>query len=151
MPIYDIFATLAGFAYFVLGSEGLPAENIRFYADAPIDGDGDGQNDVIGKPTLANLEDSITNWAQGTDRLLVYLIDHGQRDRFRMNATEYLEADELDAWYDELQDVPAGDRTLITTLKDTCESGSFIDNLQLSQSQKDDQGKGNCQPAKASP
>lgn len=136
--LYDTFATLADFAYFVLESEGLPRENIRFYADDASGLDGD----VAGRPTLSSLEDSITNWAQGVDRLLVYLVDHGQRDRFRMNATDYLEADDLDAWYDELQDVPLAERPTITTLIDTCESGTFIDNLQLSKSQKADAEKG---------
>jgi hypothetical protein len=136
--LYPTFATLADFAYFVLESEGLPRENIRFYADSSSGLDGD----VAGRPTLASLEDSITNWAQGTEKLLVYLVDHGQRDRFRMNATEYLEADDLDSWYDSLQDVAPADRTMITTVIDTCESGSFVDNLQWASGDKNEDEKG---------
>lgn len=125
--LYPTFATLASISYFVLLSEGLGKDSIRFYADTSIDGDRDGQNDVLGKPTLAAVEDSVRNWARGADRVLVYLIDHGQRERFRLNATQFIESSALDSWIDALQS--ASPNTHVTTLIDTCESGSFMDNL----------------------
>ncbi len=125
--LYPTFAALSSIAYFVLRSEGLSADSIRFFADTPIDGDRDGQNDVFAKPTLSAVENAIRNWAPGADRVLVYLIDHGQRERFRLNGTEFLESGVLDSWLDDLQS--KGGSTHVTTLIDTCESGSFIDNL----------------------
>lgn len=125
--LYPTFATLGSIAYLVLLSEGLGKDNIRLYADAPVDGDLDGQNDVRGKPTLTAIEDSVRNWARGAERVLVYLIDHGQRERFRLNATEFIESNALDGWIDALQ--AASPNTHVTTLIDTCESGSFHDNL----------------------
>lgn len=35
-----------------------------------------------------------------TQKLLVYLIDHGQRHCFRLDADEFLEAAEYDSWLD---------------------------------------------------
>lgn len=125
--LYPTFAALSSIAYFVLRSEGLSADNIRYFADTPIDGDRDGQNDVFGKPSLGVVESAIRNWAPGAERVLVYLIDHGQRERFRLNATEFLDSNVLDAWLDDLQS--KGGNTHVTTLIDTCEAGSFVDNL----------------------
>lgn len=125
--LYPTFAALSSIAYLVLRSEGLSADDIRYFADTPIDGDRDNQNDVFAKPTLASVENAIRNWAPGADRVLVYLIDHGQRERFRLNGTEFLESSVLDSWLDDLQS--KGGNTHVTTLIDTCESGSFVDNL----------------------
>lgn len=125
--LYPTFATLGSIAYLVLQSEGLSKDSIRLLADTPLDGDLDGQNDVAGKPTLASIENAIRDWAPGADRVLVYLIDHGQRERFRVNATEFLESSVLDGWLDDLQS--KGGNTHVTTLIDTCEAGSFIDNI----------------------
>jgi hypothetical protein len=125
--LYPTFAGLGNWAYYVLQSEGLSKNSIRFYADSALDGDRDGVSDVTGKPTLVSLQQSITTWAQGTDRLLVYLVDHGRRDQFRMNATEFLDAGVYDNWLDTLQSNSPG--THVTTIIDTCESGTFIDNL----------------------
>jgi hypothetical protein len=125
-PLFDTFAELTEFAYYTLRVTGLPPEAIRLYATGQVDIDDNGSNDVNGPPTLAAMEDSITNWAQGTDRLLVYLIDHGQRDRFRVSESEYLEAPVYASW---LNQIPG---TLVTTVIDTCEAGTFIDDLALS-------------------
>jgi hypothetical protein len=126
--LYPTFAGLAGFAYRVLQGEGLAKSNIRMYAAGPIDTDDDGISDVTAVPQLATLRETITTWGATPKKLLVYLIDHGQRDRFRLNATEFLEASEYADWLDQIQ--PALNQgPLITTIIDTCESGSFIDDI----------------------
>jgi hypothetical protein len=125
-PLFDTFTELTEFAYYTLRVTGLPPEAIRLYATGQADIDDDGTNEVTSTPTLAAIEDSIVNWAQGTERLLVYLIDHGQRDRFRVSATEYMQASDYDSWIDQLPS------TLVTTVIDTCEAGTFIDDLALS-------------------
>jgi hypothetical protein len=125
--LYPAFSALGRIAYDVLVSEGLSKSSIRFYADTPQDADGDGSSDVTARPTLDNLRESVTQWARGSQRVLVYLVDHGQRERFRMNATEFLESTDYASWVSTLQSASAN--THVTTLIDTCESGSFVDNL----------------------
>lgn len=125
--LYPTFADLGVVAYYVLLSEGLSKNSIRFYADTALDGDFDGTSDVTGAPTLGALQQSITSWAQGTDRLLVYLLDHGRREEFRMNATEFLGSSQYAGWLDTLQANSPG--THVTTVIDTCESGTFVDNV----------------------
>ncbi|HIJ65348.1 MAG TPA: hypothetical protein HPP77_05285, partial [Candidatus Hydrogenedentes bacterium] len=129
-PLYNTFVDLASYAYWVLRNEGLPAEAVRLYAATQFDADEDGTMDVEDAPNEAALEQSITDWAVGTDRLLVYLVDHGQRERFRLNATEYLDASTYAAWVNTLQ--PGGVGPQVTTIIDTCEAGTFIDDLGLS-------------------
>ncbi len=125
--LYPTFAEIAAFAYRVILGEGLPKSSIRLYAATNFDIDGDGANDVTGPPTLASLQASVTGWGASPEKLLVYLVDHGQRDRFRLNATEFLEAATYDSWLDQIQVGNGGPR--VTTVIDTCESGSFIDNI----------------------
>lgn len=125
--LYPTFAELAKFAYRVLQSEGLANQSIRIYAATNFDADFDGSNDVNGAPTLSAIQNAVTTWGKSTDKLLVYLIDHGQRDRFRLNATEFLEASTYDGWLDQIQ--ANGQGPQVTTVIDTCESGSFLDNI----------------------
>lgn len=129
-PLYPVFEFLASQAYNALLLQGITADNIRLLDGNPnFDADLDGVPDVYGAPILANLGPSITQWASGANRLLVYLVDHGQRDRFRLNATEYLSAAQYDAWLDTLQ--TSNPLCVVTTVIDTCEAGSFLDNLKV--------------------
>ncbi|NIA14999.1 MAG: hypothetical protein GWP08_13075 [Nitrospiraceae bacterium] len=128
--LYGTFNALGAFAYWVLLTEGLDPGSIRFFtARTSTDVDDDGTPDVYAAPTLAGVHNSVTSWAPVPDRLLVFMLDHGQRNRFRLNASEYLEASTYASWLDTLQ---AGGGPLVTTIIDTCEAGSFIDNLALS-------------------
>ncbi|MBI3119459.1 MAG: hypothetical protein HYZ00_12265, partial [Candidatus Hydrogenedentes bacterium] len=132
--LHDTFAGLLGWAYQVLLSEGLSKENIYVLSSVAYDLDRDGFNDVAGAPTLAALQQAILNWAPSPNaadplrRLLVYLIDHGQLNNFRMNASEYLRADVYAGWIDQIQ-ASLFLRPFVTTVVDTCESGSFVDDL----------------------
>lgn len=126
-PLYPTFKQLAGYAYWVLRMEGLPANNIRLLSSQSIDADEDGTNDRYASPSLASLESSIKTWSPGAERLLVYFVDHGLRDKFRLNATEYLGAAMYNAWLNTLQG--GGGLPQVTTVIDTCEAGSFTDNL----------------------
>lgn len=128
-PLYETFGKLASYGYWVLLQEGLPSENIRFFAASSFDPDEDGVDDVYAAPSLSGLEESITQWASGVDRLLVYFIDHGQRNRFRLTDTVFLQASEYAGWLDTLQ--PGGAGPQVTTLIDMCEAGSFLDELAL--------------------
>lgn len=132
--LYDTFLGLAGFAYWVLRLQGLPRQSIRAFADASGDIDGDGADDIFGLPTINALQTAITDWAADADRLLIYFIDHGQRDRYRVNATQYLDAATLGQWLDSIQ--AGGGGPQVTTVIDTCESGTFLDDLALSKDLK---------------
>lgn len=122
--LYPTFAAIAAFAYRVIQGEGLQKSSIRLYAATDFDVDSDGNNDVTGRPTIAALQEAVTGWGASPKKLLVYLIDHGQRERFRLNSTDFLEATTYDAWLDQIQSGNAGPK--VTTIIDTCESGSFI-------------------------
>jgi hypothetical protein len=130
-PLTPTFNQLAANAYLALLLQGLSKENIRLYAHGPIDGDGDGNSDIYSMQiTPASLEQSITTWAAGTERLLVYMVDHGKLNRFRLNNVDYLPAATYKGWLDTLQNT--ANPPAVTTVIDTCEAGSFIDNLGLS-------------------
>ena len=126
--LYPTFQELAGDVYWVLRNQGLPKINIRLLAELPIDVDQDGTQDNYGPPWKSMLQDSILEWAAGADRLVVVLMDHGQRDRFRLGASSYLEADEYGGWLNQVQ---AGGGPEVTTIIDMCEAGSFVDDLAL--------------------
>ncbi|HNT87462.1 MAG TPA: FG-GAP-like repeat-containing protein, partial [Candidatus Hydrogenedentes bacterium] len=125
--LYTTFRNLAGYAYHVLWAEGFTPASIRFFANGAYDATGDGTSDVYAAPTLANLQQSISQWARDTQKLLVYFIDHGQRDRFRVNTTEYLEAATLNSWLDTLQ--TGGQGPQVTVVIDTCEAASMLDDI----------------------
>jgi hypothetical protein len=128
--LYPAFSELVRRGYDSLVLQGIPKANIRVLAGAPIDGDGDGTSDTFGAPTLAGLRAAVTNWAYGSSRLLVYLVDHGQQNRFRINGTDYLNASDYASWVNQLQSTAAA--PIVTTVIDTCEAGSFVDELKLS-------------------
>ena len=60
------------------------------------------------------------------DSLVIYLVDHGGKDTFRMRGTETLSAADLDSWLDTLQNTMTGK---VTVIYDACESGSFLSSL----------------------
>jgi hypothetical protein len=130
-PLYPTFAEVASFVHWVLLMEGLAPEDIRLYAPSAIDADEDGISDTYAAPTVAGLEPSITTWAKDAERVLVYLVDHGQRNRFRLSGSEYLEAGVYTGWIDQLQ---ANGGPQVTTFIDTCEAGTWADDLALMKS-----------------
>ncbi|MBI5093073.1 MAG: hypothetical protein HZB26_11625 [Candidatus Hydrogenedentes bacterium] len=128
-PLYPTFRDLAKTAYSTLLLQGLQKQYIRLFASGTLDANGDGANDVYADRTLAGLQQSIVTWANGSQRLLVYLVDHGQRNRFRINAVDYLEASTYADWVNQLQS--STPNSTVTTVIDMCEAGSFIPHLAL--------------------
>ncbi|MDX9973970.1 MAG: VCBS repeat-containing protein, partial [FCB group bacterium] len=128
--LYPAFTELVKRGYDSLLLQGLPKENIRILAGLPIDGDGDEVSDTFAPPTLPGLRSAITRWGYGTNRMLVYMVDHGQQNRFRVNGVDYLGAAEYASWVTQLQaTTPA---PVVTTVLDMCEAGSFVDELAMS-------------------
>jgi hypothetical protein len=65
--------------------------------------------------------------------LIIYLTDHGGIDKFKVANGEILNANDLDTWLDQLQEkIDCSVHIII----DACYSGSFIDNLKPTDSQK---------------
>jgi hypothetical protein len=111
--------------YHMFLSHGYTDSRIYYLAtDASVDG-----WDAL--PSQDNLEAAITTWAPkkvGSDRpLTVYLMDHGNHDRFYLDKTrgEGIEPAELDQWLDDLEAAVPGVKTNI--IVDACFSGSFIE------------------------
>lgn len=112
-------------------SRGYSADRIYYLAvDQTRDPSDDGNDDVDGMPTNANLRNAITTWA--TDKvgpnqpLTIYLVDHGAADQFFLDKprNEVLRPSDLDAWLDQLS--TARSETPINIIIEACESGSFI-------------------------
>ena len=79
----------------------------------------------------AEVQNTFANGLANTDRLVVYLVDHGADfdgvGSFRLNASEFIQATELDAWLDTLQQ--AQPNLHVTVVLDFCYAGSFVDEL----------------------
>ncbi|MBW1823856.1 MAG: caspase family protein, partial [Deltaproteobacteria bacterium] len=119
----------ANFAYRTLIYQGFAKDDIFYLtSDTDLDFDGDGIPDVNGDATNANLQSAITGWAvnENADSLVLYLVDHGGEDTFRMSGSETLSSENLANWLNQLQANISG---RIVVIYDACKSGSFIDDL----------------------
>ena len=131
-PLWPVTDYLADLAYNTLRYRGYSKANIQYLSPEPAqDVDGDGAlDDVDAVTTFAQAAHSFTNWAASSDRLFVYLDDHGGdaagAGYFRLNATETLTAVQLDAWLDGLQDAHGME---VIVVLDFCQAGSFLDEL----------------------
>jgi Tol biopolymer transport system component len=132
-PLWPITDYLAGLAFNTLLYRGYDKANIQYLSPEPdrdVDGNGQADDDIDLKTTLANVALTFTNWATRTDRLFVYLVDHGgyslEGGSFYLNDSEKLMATNLGAWLDDLQNAYT---TTVTVLIDCCYAGSFLDEL----------------------
>ncbi len=125
--LWDATQVNANFAYRVLLSQGFTRDQIQYLShDTSIDIDSNGQaDDVDALATRENIEAAFTNFAPGAESLLVYFVDHGGLDQFRLNATQTLAAGEVGSWLDGFQSGAAG--SALTMVYDACQSGSFLD------------------------
>jgi len=118
----------ANFVYRSLIYQGLTRDNIQYLSsDTNVDINGNGLfDDIDTYSDLSELEKSILDWAKGSENLIIYLVDHGGFESFRMNDKELLYAANLDLWLDQLQNESPVNIVLIY---DACKSGSFINKL----------------------
>jgi sugar lactone lactonase YvrE len=118
----------ANFAYRALLYQGLNKNTIHYLSsDMNLDLDNNGQLDDVDSPaTIDAFETTILNWAEGSDRLILYMIDHGGDGVFRMNDQSILSASQLDFWLDTLQN-KTGIQVIV--VYDACKSGSFVSQL----------------------
>lgn len=132
--LWDATQMCANYAHRVLGYQGFTKESIYYLsADVDLDLDGNGiADDVDADATKANLQYALTQWAPAevnglpVGDVVLYMVDHGGPDTFRISGTEVLTAGELDAWLDALQPRIQGKLTVVV---DACYCGSLVDNL----------------------
>ncbi len=125
--LWDATQMSANFAYRTLTYQGFTKESIHYLTSANIDLDDNGVlDDVAGDATNANLQNAITTWALEAEDVIVYLVDHGGTDSFRMSGNETLSAVQLSSWLNTLQNSITGK---VIVIYDACESGSFVDDL----------------------
>jgi hypothetical protein len=131
-PVWRATDRLADLAFNTLRFRGYSKENIHYLSFDPLqDADGNGTNDDI--DLTATLDDAawtFTNWVGQTDKLFVYLTDHGSdaggQGFFRLNGTQFLTASNLNLWLDQIQNTYT---TEVTVVLDFCYAGSFLDEL----------------------
>jgi len=85
--------------------------------------------DENGAVNILEISNSILQWANDADELLLYLIDHGMNETFILdwiNTNNNLTASKLDEWLDTLQMEIEGK---VIVMYDACMSGSFIPKL----------------------
>ncbi len=126
--LWDTTQLSANFAYRTLTYQGFTKEDIYYLSsDTNLDLDQNGEaDDVDADATNSNLQSALTDWATDANSVVIYLVDHGGVNSFRMSGTEVLRASQLATWINELQAVIPG---RVTIIYDACESGTFINEL----------------------
>jgi len=130
--LWDATQAVANSAYYVLMYQRFLKSDIRYLsADINLELDHDGDKDVDGKPTLANVEEAI-KWAgeNGNQNLTLYMVDHGGNGEdgngvFHLNVNETLKSTDLNKWLNKY--IQAGGSVKI--IYDACRSGSFLPHL----------------------
>jgi DNA-binding beta-propeller fold protein YncE len=122
--IWDATQLLANMAYNALRLQGFAKDEVKYLSPVTnMDLDNNGLLDDLELATLAKLEASITDWAGDAEDVVIYLVDHGGPERFRVNETEILTADSLAKWVAQLEERIPGRVVLVI---EACESGSFL-------------------------
>ncbi|MCP4353987.1 MAG: hypothetical protein GY795_51735 [Desulfobacterales bacterium] len=130
--LWNTTQSCANFAYRTLTYQGFTKDTICYLtSDTDLDLDSNLKpDDVDGDATLENLlSDKIIDWADWTSTandLIIYLVDHGGENTFRMNSTEILSASKLDSWIDSVRENITGK---VIVIYDACYSGSFLSSL----------------------
>ena len=153
--------TICNYVYTVIKNQGISddlskEENNRIWylhPDANNDADNDGTADTDAKPTRANLQKAIQEWAAdlvevGKDAkktvtpITVYLMGPGESDKFMINKTETVTAKDLSGWlnklFTEVKQKFKIDTLPVNVIVESPQSGSFIDDLKV----KDGVGSG---------
>jgi DNA-binding beta-propeller fold protein YncE len=125
--LWEATQMVSNLAFRSLRYQGFLKDQIRYLTSSTNqDLDGNGEHDDLMLATKDNLEDSVKEWANDAEQLLIYLTDHGEQGTFRINADDeegILKAEELASWLDELPD------TQVVVIIDACFSGSFLEVL----------------------
>ncbi|MCJ8273113.1 MAG: C13 family peptidase, partial [Psychrosphaera sp.] len=110
-------------AYRALRGQGFAKDRIYYLSNDTVDFDGNGQDDeLFAVASRANLKMAL-EWANDADSLMLYMVDHGNVDTFRIQPTEIISASEVAGYLD-------GYTGNLSVVYDACKSGSFVDELQ---------------------
>ncbi len=133
-PATELNAT---FAYRTLLFQGLGKDAIEYLSNnIELDVDQNGiADDVDDVASNASLRESLLGpsgngsdgFAAGAAHLVLYMVDHGGLDTFRMSDTEITASSQVAQWVDGWQAANPGSR--LTIIYDACQSGSFMDEL----------------------
>lgn len=126
--LWDATRMCANYAYRALVYQGYDKETIVYLShDTNVDLDGNGKYDDIDRnATNADFHWAVCEWAKGASNLYIYIVNHGGKGTFRMNATEILQSSDLGGWLDQVQEFISGK---IIVVYDACRSGSFLADL----------------------
>jgi len=124
-PIWDATELLAHRAYTALRAQGLNKIQLTYLTagNTALDLDHNGQFDDSAAATLASLRQALVTWTRDAEHVTLYLIGHGSREQFQLNADETLTATQLRDWIAETERVIPGK---VTVIIEACESGSFL-------------------------
>ena len=120
--VWEETKAYANAAYQNLLYQGYRYEDIEYLTDET------GAFGRTGAATKSELEAAIKG--SGTGDLLLYLVDHGEAERFQLRGgadPEYVSATEVDQWLDYLQVSHPGGNAI--AVYDGCKSGIFISKL----------------------
>lgn len=131
-PLQSNINRAANRAYLTFLQRGYTRQDIHYlnvWPNQDVDGNGL-QDDVAGIPTIAAIQATIETWTAGRGvgpgvPLYIYLMDHGEVDRFYADINQMVTAEQLNAWLTALEIATGADE--ITIIVDACNSGSFID------------------------
>ncbi|MBF0537892.1 MAG: 6-bladed beta-propeller [Nitrospirae bacterium] len=123
--IWDSIEYNANLAYRTLRLQGLTSEQI-YYLSSDKYLNLDGSYVVKDDANTTNLKNAIMNWAMDATDVIVYLVGHGDTNKFKISITEDVNASELQTWLDNLQKNIKGK---VIVVYDACRSGSFMEAL----------------------
>jgi len=121
--LWSATKNMANLAYDALIFQGLDDEDIIYLSeeDLPVV-DGKPSNDAV----RASILSLSTSDEEEIDHILIYLVDHGGDQIFKLTDTELLHAKDLKTWIDTMHESFDGRSTVVY---DACESGSFVTTL----------------------
>ncbi|MEM9530026.1 MAG: C13 family peptidase [Pseudomonadota bacterium] len=131
--LWDATQVNANYAYRTLLIRGFDKQLINYLSpDTALDLDQNGlADDVDAVPTSESLREAITgSFTADAQNLLLYLVDHGGEDTFRLTEGETVGAQDLGSWLDQYQAAHPGSK--VTVIYDACQSGSMMDELRSS-------------------
>ncbi len=135
--LWDATRANAKFAYRTLLSQGFDKDQIFYVSDdATADLDQNGMaDDVDGPATGPTIQNAITgSFAADATELVVYLVDHGGVDAYRLSGSEILSSGDIAGWLDTWQTAAGGAR--LTFIYDACQAGSFVDEISTGSSNR---------------
>jgi len=144
--LWETTEYLANKFYTIVKSKRFTHDQIMYISDhtGHYDPDGDGIYDIIvddHSPSVLDVQNFIEDLhaqpenhkVNSSKPLIIYMMDHGGQEQFKVNKGEILKASEMDKWLDSLQ---AATNCEVILIIEACYSGTFIAQLTPTQDQK---------------